>query len=190
MRVGQVAVPFGTCTEPSNVKAGGQACPYKFTCLGCGHFRSDPSYLPELKSYLQQLLADRERLRAATGLQEWARAQLTPRDEEITQLRELIRRIEADVSDLSEQDQACIAEAITVIRKTRQVVNLGIPATQPPSAKTGCAAHDHARNTAGPGPAPRCRPAAAAGPPDARQHARRRLGDHRLRRRLPCPRPP
>jgi hypothetical protein len=27
MRVGQVAVPFGICTEPSNVKADGQACP-------------------------------------------------------------------------------------------------------------------------------------------------------------------
>lgn len=64
-------------------------------------------------------------------------AQLTPRDEEITQLRELIRRIETDVSDVSEQDQARIAEAITVIRKTRQVVNLGMPTTQPPSAKTG-----------------------------------------------------
>ena len=97
------------------------------TCLGCGHFRSDPCYLPELKSYLQQLLADRERIRAAIGLQEWARAQLTPRDEEITQLRELIRRIETDVS---EQDQARIAEAITVIRKTRQVVNLGMPTTR------------------------------------------------------------
>ena len=31
LRVGQVAVPFGICTEPSNVKAGGHACPYKFT---------------------------------------------------------------------------------------------------------------------------------------------------------------
>jgi integrase len=40
MRVGQVAVPFGMCTEPSNVKAGGHACPYKYTCTGCGHFRS------------------------------------------------------------------------------------------------------------------------------------------------------
>ncbi len=63
IRIGQVAVPFGMCTEPSNVKAGGGACPYKYVCTGCGHFRSDPSYLPELKSYLQQLLADRERLR-------------------------------------------------------------------------------------------------------------------------------
>src|SRR5262249_56085356 len=86
MRVGQVAVPFGICTEPSNVKAGGQACPYKFICLGCGHFRSDPSYLPELKSYLQQLLADRERVQAATDLQDWAKAQLIPPHDEITHL--------------------------------------------------------------------------------------------------------
>ncbi|MEU7631894.1 hypothetical protein AB0C34_18175 [Nocardia sp. NPDC049220] len=34
MRIGQVAVPFGICTEPSNVKASGHVCPYKFTCLG------------------------------------------------------------------------------------------------------------------------------------------------------------
>ena len=136
MRVGQVAVPFGICTEPSNVKAGGQACPYKFTCLGCGHFRSDPSYLPELKSYLQQLLADREQVQAATDLQDWAKAQLTPREEEITQLRELIRRIEADVENLTEQDQALIAHAVATIRKTRQLVSLGMPAVRP-AAKTG-----------------------------------------------------
>ena len=130
MRVGQVAVPFGTCTEPSNVKAGGQACPYKFTCLGCGHFRSDPSYLPELKSYLQQLLADRERVLAATDLQDWAKDRAAPREEEIGQLRDLIRRIEADLHDLTEQDQAMIAEAVSVIRKTRQVVSLGMPAVR------------------------------------------------------------
>jgi hypothetical protein len=137
MRVGQVAVPFGICTEPANVKAGGHTCPYKFTCLGCGHFRSDPSYLPELKSYLQQLLADREQIRAATDLQDWAKTQLAPREEEISQLRELIHRIEVDVQDLTADDQAQIAEAVTVIRKTRQVVNLGVPSTRPPSTRTG-----------------------------------------------------
>jgi hypothetical protein len=134
MRVGQVAVPFGICTEPSNVKAGGQACPYEFTCLGCGHFRSDPSYLPELKSCLHQLLADRERVQAATDLQDWAKAQLTPREEEITQLRELIRRIEAGLDDLTDRDQALIHDAVTVIRKIRQLVNLGMPAVRPPRA--------------------------------------------------------
>ncbi|MDD4865612.1 MAG: site-specific integrase [Mycobacterium sp.] len=133
MRVGQVAVPFGICTEPANVKAGGQSCPYKFTCLGCGHFRSDPSYLPELKSYLQQLLADRARLEAATDLQDWAKEQLTPRDQEISQLRGLIRRIEADLSELSAEDQQLINDAVAVVRTTRQTVHLGFPPIQPPT---------------------------------------------------------
>lgn len=40
MRIGQVAVPFGVCAEPSNVKAGGHACPFRFRCLGCDHLGS------------------------------------------------------------------------------------------------------------------------------------------------------
>jgi len=131
MRIGQVAVPFGVCTEPSNVKAGGHACPYKYTCTGCGHFRSDPSYLPELKSYLQQLLADKERLHAAADLQPWARAQAAPPDEQISQVRELIRRIEADLDNLSDTDRAQIQQAVTAIRAARQTVVLGMPAIRP-----------------------------------------------------------
>ena len=38
--VGEVAVPFGVCAEPSNVKAGGQSCPFRFRCAGCDHFRT------------------------------------------------------------------------------------------------------------------------------------------------------
>lgn len=135
LRVGQVAVPFGTCTEPSNVKASGQACPYKFTCLGCGHFRSDVSYLPELKSYLQQLLADQDRLRAAHDLDDWARQQLMPRTEEITQLRALIRRVEDDIENLDPADREQITTAITVIRNARQNVNLGMPAVRAPTSR-------------------------------------------------------
>ena len=56
---------------------------------------------------------------------------MTPREEEITQLRELIRRIEADVADLTEHGQALIAEPVTVIRTTRQLVNLGMPRVNP-----------------------------------------------------------
>ena len=44
--IGEVAVPYGTCSEPSNVQAGGNACPYRFRCVGRGHFRTDVSYLP------------------------------------------------------------------------------------------------------------------------------------------------
>jgi integrase len=38
--VGEVAVPYGTCTEPSNVAGGGNDCPLRFRCAGCGHFRT------------------------------------------------------------------------------------------------------------------------------------------------------
>lgn len=127
LRVGQVAVPFGICTEPSNVKAGGAACPFKYTCVGCGHFRSDASYLPELKSYLQQLLADRERLMAATDVQDWARQKAMPADQEITQVRDLIRRIESDLDSLSVEDKETIEHAVSVIRSARQSVNIGMP---------------------------------------------------------------
>ena len=64
--VGEVAVPFGVCAEPSNVKAGGDACPFRFRCAGCDHFRTDVSYLPDLTAYLDDLLRTRERLAAAS----------------------------------------------------------------------------------------------------------------------------
>ena len=63
--VGEVAVPFGVCAEPSNVKAGGSACPYRFRCAGCDHFRTDVSYLPDLQAYLDDLLRNRERVLAS-----------------------------------------------------------------------------------------------------------------------------
>jgi len=133
LAVGQVAVPFGICTEPSNVQAGGGACPFRFRCLGCSHFRSDPSYLPELRDYLDTLLRDRERIRAATELDDWARTEAMPSDAEITRLRELIRRVEHDLDTLDENDRRQIEEAVRVVRATRQTVHLGLPTTRSPA---------------------------------------------------------
>jgi len=94
-QVGQIAVPLGLCTEPSNVKARGHGCDYRYRCVGCEHFRTDPSNQAELRDYLHQLLAGRERLAAAVPqLAEWARRDATPSDEEIAALRQLIRRDE------------------------------------------------------------------------------------------------
>src|SRR3954453_12255624 len=91
--VGDVAVPYGRCTEPSNVKAGGGACPVRFRCAGCDHFRTDISHLPELTAYLDDLLRTRERLQAGIeGVDEWARADAVPSTEEITRIRRLINR--------------------------------------------------------------------------------------------------
>ena len=61
--VGEVAVPYGTCSEPSNVAAGGGDCPVRFRCVGCSHFSTDVSYRPDLEAYLADLLRSRERLR-------------------------------------------------------------------------------------------------------------------------------
>ena len=128
--VGSVAVPYGTCTEPSNVAAGGNDCPVRFRCAGCDHFRTDVSYLPDLTAYLDDLLRTRDRLAAATGIDTWARDQGAPADQEITVIRQLISRIKGDISGLSPDDRARIDEAVAVVRKHR-AVSIGMPRLRP-----------------------------------------------------------
>ena len=129
--VGEVAVPYGRCTEPSNVAAGGGACPVRFRCAGCDHFRTDVSYLPDLSVYLDDLLQTRERLAAAIdGVDEWARADATPSQTEITRIRRLITRINGDLDQASDTERAAIDEAVTVMRRHR-AVSLGMPTIRP-----------------------------------------------------------
>jgi integrase len=128
--VGDVAVPYGRCTEPANVAAGGGACPVRFRCAGCDHFRTDVSHLPELTGYLEDLLRTRERLAATIdGIDEWARADATPTAEEITRIRRLINRITGDIAGLDQTQQAQIADAVAVLRRHRAAhpVALGLP---------------------------------------------------------------
>ncbi len=134
--VGEVAVPYGRCSEPSNVQAGGSACPVRFRCAGCDHFRTDVSYLPDLTAYLDDLLRTRERLAAAVdGVDEWARADATPAQEEITRIRRLISQIKGDIAQLPDAERARTEEAVAVIRKHR-AVSLGMPSVRafPPAA--------------------------------------------------------
>ena len=135
--VGEVAVPYGRCTEPSNVRAGGGACPVRFRCAGCDHFRTDVSYLPDLTAYLDDLLRTRERLAAAIdGVDEWARADATPAEQEITRIRRLITRINGDIAQLTDAERAQIEEAVSAVRRHR-AVSLGMPAVRlaAPAAK-------------------------------------------------------
>lgn len=126
--VGQVAVPFGVCREPTNIKAHGQACPFRHQCFGCVHFRSDPSYLPEMRGYLNHLLADGERLRAATGdLDDWARNSAIPSGEEIAAVRRIIDRCQDMISGLPDGQQSEIDEAVTTARRVRAQLDTSIP---------------------------------------------------------------
>ena len=96
---------------------------------------TDVSYLPDLTAYLDDLLRTRERLSAAIdGVDEWARADATPAEEEITRIRQLIGRVQGDMTRLSDPERARIDEAVTVIRKHR-AVSLGMPSVRitPPS---------------------------------------------------------
>ncbi|WP_245562804.1 transposase [Nocardia araoensis] len=132
--VGSVAVPYGTCSEPSNVAAGGDDCPVRFRCVGCAHFSTNVSYLPDLEAYLADLLRSRERLRSTfTAADDWAKTEAMPSQDEITRIRRLIARIKADVDDLTEHDRAQITEAIDVVRRGRgTIVGLGLPQIRQP----------------------------------------------------------
>ncbi|HTW97541.1 MAG TPA: site-specific integrase, partial [Acidimicrobiales bacterium] len=126
--VGQVAVPFGICAEPTNVKAHGQACPFRYQCFGCTHFHTDPSFLPELEGHLARLLADRERLRAAASeLEEWARMQAIPSAEEAGAVRRVIDRCRAVLDELPEAERAAVDEAIAVLRRGRAQLDVTVP---------------------------------------------------------------
>ena len=131
--VGEVAVPYGACSEPSNVAAGGHDCPIRFRCVGCSHFSTDVSYLPGLETYLADLLRNRERLLAVIDADEWAKTEAMPSNEEITRVRRLISRVKADLNDLTDEERAEIEESVTVVRKARNsVVGLGLPRIRQP----------------------------------------------------------
>jgi hypothetical protein len=185
LAVGQVTVPVGICTEPSNVQAGGHACPFRFRCVGCGHFRSAPSYLPELRGYLDMLLRNRERVRAAVELEEWARAEAMPSDVEISRVRALIRRVETDLEQLSEEERGQVDEACRIVRATARPSTSvcppsARPTSTPTSARTSRTSRDPARRDGhrGVGRGP---PAGLDPPPPARH--RRARPTHRRRRR-------
>ncbi|WP_369211748.1 tyrosine-type recombinase/integrase [Streptomyces flavofungini] len=129
--IGSVVVPFGTCSEPTNVAAGGGACPLRFRCVGCDHFSTDVSYLPELRSYLDDLLRTREKLLAMPEADAWARAEAAPSDEEIRRVRRLIQRVTEDVDQLTDDERDQIQQAAAIVRKTRQGF-LGMPRIRQP----------------------------------------------------------
>ena len=129
--VGEVAVPYGVCTEPANVKAGGNACPFRFRCAGCEHFRTDVSYLPDLVAYLDDLLRNSERVLAATDLEDWARAEAMPSEEEVTRVRRLIARVRDGLDELTPEERAGVDDAVATVRRHRSVA-LGLPRARPP----------------------------------------------------------
>lgn len=111
-----VAVPFGNCTEPTNVAAGGKSCPIRFQCAGCGYYRPDPSYLDAVETQVRDLRTDRE-LAIGAGAAQWV---VTNLDEQITAFAGIAESLRAMIADMPSQEQADLNEAGATMRKVRQ----------------------------------------------------------------------
>lgn len=122
-----VAVPMGKCSEPTNVRAGGQSCPIRYQCAGCPHFESDPSYLAELRGYADDLRRQREAMLAA-GAADWAtdgvRRQLDVIGDHVRTHERLLAALPAD-------ERAVIDDACATVRKARQAVPVAFGTRQP-----------------------------------------------------------
>jgi len=110
-----VQVPFGGCSEPSNVKAGGKACPIRFQCAGCGFYRPDPSYLPAVEDHVRSLKADRETA-LAMGVDEFVVRNL---DDQVTAFQGVVKLMHEHMEGLPEDERADIEEASKILRKAR-----------------------------------------------------------------------
>jgi len=126
--VGSLSIPYGLCVEPSNVRSHGRSCSFRYQCFGCSHFRTDPSYLPELRAYLTRRLADLEVLRAGSSdITTWAAESAMPRDEEIEAVRNLIRTCERELDEMTAQERADVEQAINQMRRARRDLDQALP---------------------------------------------------------------
>ncbi|TGA99693.1 site-specific integrase [Streptomyces sp. MZ04] len=110
-----VAVPFGNCREPSNIKAGGKACPIRFQCAGCGFYRPDPSYLPAIEEHVNALRADRETAQAMDA-DDFVVRNL---GDQITAFTTVANTMRDRLGGLPDDEREEIEQASAVLRKVR-----------------------------------------------------------------------
>lgn len=112
---GSVAVPFGNCAEPSNVKAGGEHCPIRFQCSGCDFYRPDPSFLPAIEDQIAKLRLEREHA-VTVNAAEWVTKNY---DDQIASFKKIAAAMKTLIEDLPGEQQAALEEASAVLRRTR-----------------------------------------------------------------------
>lgn len=110
-----VAVPFGGCVEPSNVKAGGHACPIRFQCAGCGFYRPDPSYLAAIEDQIRDLKADKETALAMDA----AEYVIRNLQDQIDSFKKVAATMREQIEKLPEDEREALMESVTILRKTR-----------------------------------------------------------------------
>ena len=128
-----MAVPFGNCTEPSNFKTGGGACPIRFQCAGCGFYRPDPSYLPALEQHIASLRADKETARAI-GAADYVTTNLTAEIDAFTRVAETMSR---RLAELTTEQRTEVEEASRLLRRARAGRQLSLTAKSSPTGEAG-----------------------------------------------------
>jgi integrase len=113
--VRSVAVPWGNCVEPSNVKAGGKACPIRFQCPGCSSYRPDPSHLPSIEDQVRSLKANLESARAMDAADYTIRGL----EGEIADYQTVIKNMRAKLESMSDDERHEVEEASKVLRRLR-----------------------------------------------------------------------
>lgn len=125
-----VSVPFGNCTEPSNVKAGGGSCPIRFQCAGCGFYRPDPSYLPAIEDHVASLRADIETARAMKAA-DYVLANLTA---EIKAFERIARQMSTRLAELGPEEAAEVDQASRLLRRARAARRIPVVAADATTA--------------------------------------------------------
>jgi len=113
--VESVGVPYGGCTEPSNVKAGGGHCRIRFQCAGCDFYRPDPSYLPALEQQISDLRADKESALAMDAA-DWVVRNL---DDQIRAYSKSADEMRHQLEAMPEEERIRVEEASRELRKAR-----------------------------------------------------------------------
>ncbi|MBC9730189.1 site-specific integrase, partial [Streptomyces sp. TRM68367] len=113
--VRSVAVPWGNCVEPSNVKAGGNACPIRFQCAGCGSYRPDPSHLPAIEDQVRSLKANLE-LARAMGAADYT---IKGMEGEIADYLNVIKKMKAKMESMPDEERHEVEEASKILRRLR-----------------------------------------------------------------------
>ena len=175
-----VAVPFGNCIEPSNVKAGGKACPIRFQCAGCGFYRPDPSYIPAIEEHINSLTADREiasAMKAAPFVIDNLNAQIDAFRNVLTIMRRHSTDWTLSSAIRSNKHPPCYARRAPVHGSHSKTSAAGRKASDASS-------HPHTRGRSPRGATSRLRAQAGPGIPRRRCDETRRHANH-LRRRRP-----
>jgi len=60
-------------------------------------------------------------------LDDWAKVEAMPSQEEIRRVKDLIYRVKQHLDDLTDDERAEIEQATTAVRRTRQLATLGMP---------------------------------------------------------------